>query len=107
MDEGVGSFLFHDRAAGAKESIRVFYFRPPSLGPDLPIVFALHGATRAGEEFRDWLVKSARTLGFLLLVPEFDAEAFPNAHAYNYGNVTTAPPENRVIPRFGLEFRHH
>jgi poly(3-hydroxybutyrate) depolymerase len=102
MYEGSGSFVFHDRAARAKGSIRVFYFRPP--GPDLPIVLALHGATRAGEEFRDWLVASAQKLGFLLLVPEFDVEAFPNAHAYNYGNVRTAPPDNRVIPRSGWNF---
>ena len=104
MDEGSGSFVFHDRAAGAKESIRVFYFRPPGLGPELPIVLALHGSTRAGEEFRDWLAGSAQKLGFLLLVPEFDVHAFPNAHAYNYGNVKTAPPESQVSPRSGWNF---
>jgi poly(3-hydroxybutyrate) depolymerase len=104
MDGGSGSFVFHDRAAGVKESIRVFYFRPPGLGPELPIVLALHGSTRAGEEFRDWLVVSAQQLGFLLLVPEFDVEAFPTAHAYNYGNVKTAPSEGRVIPRQDWNF---
>lgn len=104
MDEGSGSFLFHDCGCGARGSIRVFYFRPPGVGPDLPIVVALHGATRAGEEFRDWLVKSAQELGFLLLVPEFDGEAFPNAESYNYGNVLSAPPENQLIPRSHWSF---
>ena len=104
MDEGSGSFVFRDRAAGARGSIRVFYFRPASLGPDLPLVVAMHGATRAGAEFRDWLSGSAQRLGFLLLVPEFDAEAFPRADAYNYGNVKTAPPDSHVIPRSGWSF---
>jgi hypothetical protein len=59
----------------------------------------MHGFTRAGAEFRDWLVGPAQRHGFLVLVPEFDVEAFPNAHAYNYGNVKTAPPNNSVISR--------
>jgi poly(3-hydroxybutyrate) depolymerase len=104
MDEGSGSFVFRDRAAGARQSIRVFYFRPPSLGPDFPLVVAMHGSTRAGAEFRDWLLGPAQRLGFLLLVPEFDVEAFPNAHAYNYGNVTTAPPDSHAIPRRDWNF---
>ena len=99
MDEGSGSFVFYDHAAGARGSIRVFYFRPPGFGSDLPIVIALHGITREASQFRDWLVNAARRFGFLVLVPEFDVEAFPNAHAYNYGNVKTSPPDNKVMPR--------
>jgi len=104
MDEGSGSFVFRDRAAGARGSITVFYFRPRGLGPDLPLVVAMHGFTRAGAEFRDWLLGPAQKLGFLVLVPEFDIEAFPNAHAYNYGNVKTAPPNSHVIPRQSWNF---
>ena len=99
MDEGSGSFVFYDHAAGARGSIRVFYFHPPGFGSDLPIVIALHGITREASQFRDWLVNATQRLGFLVLVPEFDVEAFPNAHAYNYGNVKTSPPDNKVIPR--------
>jgi poly(3-hydroxybutyrate) depolymerase len=105
MDEGAGSFILRDHAAGARGSIRVFYFRPAGLGPDLPVVIALHGFTRAGAEFRDWLINSAERLRFLVLVPEFDVEAFPGAHAYNYGGVKTAPPENKVVPRQDWSFR--
>jgi pimeloyl-ACP methyl ester carboxylesterase len=104
MDEGAGSFVLRDHAAGARGSIRVFYFRPAGLVPDLPIVIGLHGFTRAAAEFRDWFINSAQRLGFLVLVPEFDVEAFPNASAFNYGNVKTAPPESKVIPRRNWSF---
>ena len=37
--------------------------------------------------------------GQIVLVPEFDAEAFPDVYAYNYGNVRLAPPSSTVLPR--------
>jgi hypothetical protein len=106
MDHGAGSFVFIDPAAGTRGSIRVFYFRPPRAGPDTPIVIAMHGFDRASSDFRDCLVTSAERLDLVVLVPEFDAEAFPTAHSYNYGNVRLPPPDETFIQRddwnFGL-----
>jgi hypothetical protein len=99
MEHGCGSFDFHDPAAGARGSIRVFYFRPEHVDAKTPIILAMHGFDRAASEFRDFLVSPAERLGLLVLVPEFDNKAFPKAHGYNYGNVRLPPPEGTLIPR--------
>ena len=106
MEPGTGDFIFRDRAAGARQSIRVYFHRPRSAGRDARIIIALHGFDRAARAFRDVLVGEAERRGQLVLVPEFDGEAFPGVHACNYGNVTLAPPSTTVVPRdrwtFGL-----
>ena len=99
LHEGAGTFIFSDAAAGARRFIRIFYFRPQSSVRDARIVIAMHGLDRAAAEFRDVLVGQAERNGQILLVPEFDAEAFPGAHSYNYGNVRLAPPSPTVLPR--------
>jgi hypothetical protein len=99
MDEGLGSFVFSDDAAGTRRSIRVFFFRPRSCVRDTRIVIAMHGFDRAASDFRDVLVDQAERCWLIVLVPEFDAEAFPDAYAYNYGNVRLSPPSATVLPR--------
>jgi hypothetical protein len=90
LDEGAGSFIFADHAAGPRRSIRVFYYRPQLSHSDTPLVMAMHGIDRAAADFRDCLVGSAERLGLLVLVPEFDTESFPSADSYNYGNVRSS-----------------
>jgi hypothetical protein len=97
MKQGLGSFVFCDDAAGARRSIRVFHFRPPSSVRDARIVVAMHGFDRAASDFRDRLVDAAARHRLIVLVPEFDAEAFPDAYAYNYGNVRRTPPSATVL----------
>ena len=60
---------------------------------------AMHGLDRAAAEFRDALAGQAERNGQILLVPEFDAQQFPDVHAYNYGGVRSAPPSQIVLPR--------
>jgi hypothetical protein len=52
-----------------------------------PTIVTLHGFDRAAAYFRDRWTSHAEQLCLLLLAPEFDVEAFPDAHAFNYGNV--------------------
>jgi hypothetical protein len=99
MDQGVGSFVFSDDAAGTRRSIRVFYFCPRASVRDARIIIAMHGFDRAASDFRNTLVDQAERRGLIVLVPEFDAEAFPDAHAYNYGGVRHSPPSAPVLPR--------
>jgi poly(3-hydroxybutyrate) depolymerase len=99
IDEGSGSFVFRDGAAGTRGSMRVFHVRPRSLARDPRIVIALHGFDRAAEAFRDTLAGEATRRGLIVLVPEFDRAAFPDAYAYNYGNVVAASPGTAVMPR--------
>jgi poly(3-hydroxybutyrate) depolymerase len=111
--EGIGSFIFEDPAAGTRQSMRVFYFRPTLSVQSAPIVIAMHGLDRAAAAFRDVLIEPAKRHGMTVLVPEFDMDAFPDVYTYNYGNVRLAPPCNQVLPRdqwsFGIIdrlFRH-
>lgn len=98
MEAGRGNFQFFDPAAGTRQHMRVFYFQPASNVEDARIVIAMHGLDRAASDFRDVLVKRAEQHGMIVLVPEFDDEAFPNVYAYNYGNVRPAAGV-AVLPR--------
>jgi hypothetical protein len=62
-------------------------------------VIAMHGFDRAAFDFRNVWLDTAKRLGLFGLVPEFDIEAFPDAHSYNYGNVRRPPPDNTPNPR--------
>src|SRR6266700_7178887 len=99
MHDGAGSFAFADDAGGVRRTLRVFYFRPKAATRDSRIVVAMHGLTRAGEEFRDVLAGPAERNGRIVLVPEFDLKQFPDAFAYNFGGVRLSPPSNTVCPR--------
>ena len=97
--DAAGLFIFHDPAAGTRGSMRVFYARPTSIGHDTRVVFAMHGFDRAAAGFRDCWLDHAHRLGLLVLVPEFDAEAFPGAHGYNFGNARSPDPDGAMVPR--------
>jgi hypothetical protein len=99
LDFGAASIVFPDHAAGTRGSIRVFYFRPQTPTGDPPIVIAMHGFDRAAHDFRNVWLGSAKRLGLFVLVPEFDLEAFPDAHSYDYGNARRPPPDNLPNPR--------
>ena len=99
LHDGAGHFVFSDGAAGARQSIRIFYFCPRSSVRDARVIIAMHGLDRAAAECRDVLAGQAERNGQIVLVPEFDAEAFPDVYAYNYGNVRLAPPSSTVLPR--------
>ena len=105
IDEGSGSFVFRDAAAGARGSMRVFSSGREPPARDVRIVIAMHGLDRAAAAFRDVLVGAAEQYRrLMILVPEFDAAAFPDAYAYNYGNVVAAPPETAIMPRSAWTF---
>jgi len=99
LNPGTGSIVFSDHAASSGGSIRVFYFRPPPTRTDPPVVIAMHGFDRAASDFGNVWLEPAGRLGLFVLVPEFDVEAFPDAHSYNYGNVRRPPPDNALNPR--------
>jgi hypothetical protein len=99
LHEGTGSFVFSDDAAGARRSIRIFYFRPQLSVRHARVIIAMHGLDRAAAEVRDVLAGQAERNKQIVLVPEFGADAFPDVYAYNYGNVRLAPPSQTFLPR--------
>lgn len=66
-------------------SINLWAYKPANYtGHHFVLLF--HGASRAAEAYRDNSVGMADQFGFLLVVPEFDAERFPN-RMYQFGGV--------------------
>ena len=65
----------------------VYLARPAHLAPDRPVVFVMHGVQRNADEYRDQWHKLAMEHDFLLVVPEFSDDDFPEPEAYNLGNV--------------------
>jgi len=94
-----GSFVFKDQAAGKRQSLRVFYFLPDRITADTRIAVGMHGLDRKASDFRDVLVQPAALHQMIVLVPEFDVEAFPDVYAYNYGNVRPGGPGSAVLRR--------
>ncbi len=67
--------------------VRVWYHCPQARLVDLPVVFALHGASRNASTYRDTWARYADAHGFLLLSPEFSLANYPDDRAFNLGNV--------------------
>lgn len=84
---GSHEFTFHDTRGNTDRPITVRYHMPDGYTPETPIVFVIHGNSRAGERyFNDWEPHAA-SHGFLLLVPVFDTGSYPGNQWYNLGNV--------------------
>lgn len=82
---GEGEFTFVDALGNADRPIKVYYYCPPQMTPDTPIVFVMHGTLRDGREFRDHFARYARRCGFLLLVPTFEHRYYPMGNQYERG----------------------
>jgi predicted deacylase len=77
--------------------VPVWYHRPRAAGPASPVIFVMHGVQRDADRYlREW-IGLAETFGFVVVVPEFSAAAFPSADAYNLGNTLDA--QDRLQPR--------
>jgi poly(3-hydroxybutyrate) depolymerase len=85
--------------------LNLWVYRPDNYIGD-GFVLLLHGASRAAEAYRDNSAGFAERYGRMVVVPEFDAERFPN-RLYQFGGAfreddTPAPPEEwtfRYIPQ--------
>jgi len=91
IQSGSGQFTFRDARGNADRPITVRYHMPDGYTPETPIVFVMHGASRAGQRYFDDWEEHAAAHGFLLVVPEFDAENYPGSQWYNLGNVFPDP----------------
>lgn len=98
LSDRFGFFVFEDQAAGERQSVRVFYFLPDKITADTRIIIGMHGLDRKASDFRNVLAPPASHHQMIVLIPEFDAEAFPDVYAYNYGNVTSGPG-SAALPR--------
>lgn len=95
-----GRFTFVDQQGSPDKPITVWYYQPPNLPADAPIVFVMHGLERNASDYRDSWIPYAKQFNFLLIVPEFTKRNYPTNYQYNYGNMidkqTGKPvPENQ------------
>lgn len=82
-----GSYVFYGTPGTEQRPVHVWYHVPDDIGPDAPFVFVMHGASRNGDGYRDAWIDEAERYGFLLVVPQFSDEYYPNSRSYNLGNV--------------------
>lgn len=87
IEDGAGRFVFDDSETATGKRIPVWTFKPEDFGPDTPIVFVMHGASRNADGYRDSWIEPAKRHGFLVVAPEFSKTAFPGSRSYNLGNV--------------------
>jgi len=65
--------------------LNLHYYKPANYTGD-QFVLLFHGASRTASGYRDSASNMADTFGFLVVVPEFDLERFPNRR-YQFGGV--------------------
>jgi poly(3-hydroxybutyrate) depolymerase len=80
----IRTFAFTNWAGPA---IPVWSYRPAAAGPEAPILLVFHGVRRDADRYlREW-IPVAEAWGVVVACPEFSADAFPGARAYNLGAV--------------------
>lgn len=84
---GKWSFVFSDAKGQPERPIRVYTYRPNKCGTRCPIVFVMHGAKRDASRYRDYWELLADSHNLLVVAPEFSAEHWPRAAAYNLGDM--------------------
>lgn len=82
LSNGCGSFNFADSG----KNVTVWYYNP-GITLNTPVVFVMHGVERNGQAYRNSWVEYAQKGRFLLLVPEFSQDIFPDIEQYNLGNM--------------------
>ena len=94
-----GQFTF---TGWAGPSLRVWYQLPGAVTPDTPVVVVMHGVNRDADRYRDEWSALAQQHGFIVVVPEFDAQRFSGARGYNTGFFTEADgtPRARALWSF-------
>lgn len=91
-----------DSGPNSGPTLTVCYYHPRLVGREAPVVFVMHGVKRDADYYRDTWKSAAERLGFLLLCPEFPADAYPRK-AYQLGNLF----DERRRPLPGQEWTFH
>ncbi len=87
LTPGAGRFeLQHDGVA-----LPVWYYLPEKIGPDTPILIAMHGVNRDADRYRDEWTPHAQKYGFILVAPEFSNKDFPDNENYTQGGKPGTP----------------
>lgn len=94
---GAGEYVYTDYAPLRDKPVTIHYYIPSTGDVTLmPVLFAMHGTKRRGQDPRNAWRDFAEKYGFIVLSPEYSRAYYDN-NAYNYGNVSQKSGE--FIPR--------
>ena len=77
------------------KSLKVYYHIPNGKISSMPVLFVMHGMDRNGDDYRDQWKDLSDKYGFILLVPTFSQDQFPDEF-YQRGNVIA--DDNKYTP---------
>jgi hypothetical protein len=95
IPSGKWSFVFTDAQGRADRPIRVYTYRGRNCDSKCPMQFVMHGAKRNASTYRDHWQFFADRYNLIILAPEFLANQWPKAAAYNLGDVATQPDREK------------
>jgi pimeloyl-ACP methyl ester carboxylesterase len=87
VPSGRWSFVFNDAKGRPDRPIRVYTYRPRKCDSSCPILFAMSGAKRNAYDYLAFWELAADRNNFIVIAPEFTAERWPRAAAYNFGDI--------------------
>lgn len=76
-------------------ALNIWTYQPSNLSATSPVVIVMHGVGRDADRYHQEWATYAERHQFLLVVPQFSPDDFPNANGYNLGNVFK--PGNQVM----------
>ncbi|MBO7562675.1 MAG: hypothetical protein J6T04_07330 [Bacteroidales bacterium] len=98
--EGSGSVDYSCSGPFAGKTVKIYYHIPKGKISSMPVLFVMHGMDRNGDDYRDQWIAQSDKYGFIVLVPTFSSDQFPDDF-YQRGNVTSEDgsynPENERV----------
>ncbi len=86
---GSGKVLYKCEAPFQGKEIDIYYYIPEGNIEEMPVQVVMHGVDRNADDYRDNWIDYAKTYNFVVLVPEFTKEMFPEID-YQQGGVLDA-----------------
>ena len=95
FDEGTGAVDYSCQGYFEGKTLKVYYHIPNGKISSMPVLFVMHGMDRNGDDYRDQWKDLSDKYGFVLLVPTFSQDQFPDEF-YQRGNVIA--DDNKYTP---------
>lgn len=103
LSAGEGVFTYKEPSTFADRPVNVHYYIPEAIGKDtMRIVFVFHGADRGWETLMDTWGEAARKNHFMVFIPHFTSDTFPNNDYQEAGvvgkDVNVLSPHSAITP---------
>ncbi|MBQ6310755.1 MAG: hypothetical protein IJK74_04310 [Bacteroidales bacterium] len=95
FDMGAGAVDYACQGYFEGKTIKIYYNIPSGEISSMPVLFVMHGMDRNGDDYRDQWKDLSDKYGFIILVPTFSQDQFPDEF-YQRGNVIAE--DNKYTP---------